>query len=349
MSNPDDPVTDAPGEDADLDELLEQFREEEPLPKKKNPGPVWHVLAFILICLAFWLAVRASRAPLTAHRTTSGKMMPTKVRDRSAIGSHAVVDAKADYEERCRKGMTAEQVRWIVEDFQNAGLGEGPGSLKEQCGTLLQESAYDENGRPPGNVAAKVRSIALSLGNLQRLWYLNALVDGLSPDVAQKEILKTKLAGAFSRDLGQLEKSPADMDFEEWEGVFGLFLTPERWLEDEEYAPWRLCDLSDGQMAITRQETAEGKAMKSDGKEDPPPSWFELGSTADDGSEAPDHENEKRDAEAVFPLDPAQVFAEGDDLLGMVKRLHPAQLKTLLLLEPGIAGKLMESLEEGGE
>ena len=52
----------------------------------------------------------------------------------------------------------------------------------------------------------------------------------------------------------------------------------------------------------------------------------------------------------IFPLEESQLF-EGDEFLRIndPTRLHPAQLKTLLLLEPQRAAEILQALEKVGE
>ena len=52
-------------------------------------------------------------------------------------------------------------------------------------------------------------------------------------------------------------------------------------------------------------------------------------------------------AGGIFPLEEAQLF-EGENFLRIndPTRLHPAQLKMLLLLEPGRAAEILQALEK---
>ena len=121
-----------PAAGADLEELLEQFREPEEAPRPRA-NPLWFIAAILLSVLACWLALRASGGSAEEKPESAalaGAMLPGKTSERLP-GDEGPVDVVEDYLARCKKGMTAQEVRWIVEDFQRAGLDEEAGSLSD--------------------------------------------------------------------------------------------------------------------------------------------------------------------------------------------------------------------------
>ena len=359
MSEPRDYDTGTAEEDVDLEALLEQFREPEPS-KRKRANPAWFVLAVIVSCLAFWMSTQATTGTLAFARSAPAKLKPTKAQDRSAIDGRQAGSVVEDYAERCRKGMTALEIRWIVEDFQGAGLDDGPRSLRAAMAAIGSQSP---RWTPvPEEAAEKLARLADQLAGRSRSWYRHALADALKLNEGQLRELRKNLAQAHQEDWEKFEQSRAAAEADSHEIVrqapYNDFVAASQWLADDRYAPWNLCKLDVGQLAITRHEQVVKQQLSvigsQEGEDEVPPSWFELRPTAvvvttTRGTEAPNIEREKRDAEAVFPLYPSQVAPGDGDLLAVAKRLHPAQLKMLLLLNPELAGELMEELERDGE
>lgn len=256
--------------------------------------------------------------------------------------------------------MTSLEIRWLVEDFEEAGLGEGQGSLMERMEGIIDEVPY---WTPLSDGATeKLERLIDQLAARQRSWYCSALTDALRLDAKQFSDVKSKLTRIQQEERESLEQSRARGE----KGGIGItgnplhdrLITPGEWLADERYSPWSLCELTRSQLRITRHGDVVSEQLNiissESGAEPAIPSWFELrptafATTASEGREAFDMEAVKREAEAIFPLIPAQVPANADGLVDLVKHLHPAQVKILLLLEPGLAGQLTEELEKSGE
>jgi hypothetical protein len=252
------------------------------------------------------------------------------------------------------------EIRWIVEDFQGAGLDDGPRSLTAAMTAIGNQSPRWT--RLPEEASEKLARLADQLAGRYRSWYRHALADGLKLDEGQLRELRKNLAQAHQDDWEKFEQSRAatgaDSDEIVRQAPYNDFIVASQWLADDRYAPWNLCKLDAEQLGITRYEEVVKQQLSVIGSQEEegetPPSWFDLRPTAmvvttTHGTEAPNVESEKRDAEAVFPLHPSQVIPEDRNLLAMAKRLHPAQLKTLLLLNPELAGELMEELKRSGE
>lgn len=325
-----------PAAGADLEELLDQFREPEEAPRKRA-NPLWLISAILLSVLAGWLALRASGGGAEVEEKSvalTGAMLPGKSSERSPRDERPV-DVVEDYLARCKKGMTAQEVRWIVEDFQRAGLD-------------AELSA-----------AASTRDLD-SRRRAQHEWYFDILVDGLGLDIEQRGMAMEKLELLRAEALATLTR-----EFEENErnwtwGILKSFV--DDWLEDERYAPWELCELTEEQLRLTwfgwvdaLRNAEPGSAML-----DPERPWWnpETSSMIDPRSgagsisdyptgEAPDKVN---GAGSIFPFAKSQRFKSPDhDWAGSVDlqamRCHPAQLKTSLLVSPELAAQLLEKLD----
>jgi hypothetical protein len=199
------------------------------------------------------------------------------------------------------------------------------------------------------------------------LLYLDAASSG---DHALTEDLDAEI----ERLIGQPSLAVAHGFFEGM--TYSSFLEAQNWLADERYAPWELCDLTPAQEAVTRraeiEEQEEVGAADQDGQDVvwtapwlDPAIPFRSGLTdkreirVGDGAFGP---RAKEDhvagvdfgplaaAGSVFPLEEVQLF-EGEDFIPIndPTRLHPAQLKTLLLLEPERAGQILQALDKAGD
>jgi hypothetical protein len=370
VSEPPEQEEEEPAADADLEELLEQFREPEE-PPKKRANPLWVISAILLSVLGVWLALRASggRAedkPETA--ALAGAMLPGKTSERLPR-DEGPVDVVEDYLARCKKGMTAQEVRWIVEDFQRAV---DPGI---EIGAILGE-AYDpkegDSGFPALAPATKDRFELLlaELGRQQRAWYAATLVDGLQLSASQRSELNSRLNALLEEDLKNFRTAWIEYEKEVGkkgalpyyqmgiEGFFGEVVLPSDWLARDDYALWKLCDLSPEQQAVTRRSEVEQEEDQQADGPDKNVTWTSTWADRETpfrSSLAETREIHLADGEfgelaiagGIFPLEEAQLF-EGENFLRIndPTRLHPAQLKMLLLLEPGRAAEILQALEK---
>lgn len=338
--------------DADLEELLEQFREPEP-PPKKRANPLWAVSGVLLTVLAGWLALRASGGVAGGKPQSAalvGARLPGKTSERLPR-DEGPVNVVEDYLARCKKGMTAQEVRWIVEDFQTAGLD------------------AEIRTATPEEYAAQRRA--------QHSWYLDLLAEGLALSndqrLAASEELDALLAEALERFDDELAEKASEVvehngnSFRIVEsGLINRLISAERWLADERYAPWELCELTEDQIRLTwfgwvnSRRNAEPDSLTYE----PDMPWFDdrmvVGGPSDDGGwtiadfptgDAPAAIN---GAGSILPFVSVQKFLKGKgDGVGpldvQAMGCHPAQLKTLLLVNPAISPRLLESLESVGE
>lgn len=331
-----------PAAGADLGDLLEQFREPEE-PRRQRANPLWFVSAILLTVVACWLALRASGREAAKDKPKSvalaGAMLPGKTSER-LLREGQPVNVVKDYLARCKKGMTEQEVRWIVEDFQKAGLDHPP-----------------EGERIEKFVAARLQ---------QHRWYLDLLADGLGLDAEQRRVASEKLwlladeatqvaAKAVMEHDSRPEKS-LEMEPE----ILQDLIDANRWLEDERYAPWEVCSLILEQEAVTRRsefekEGLQQKEVQADREDSSAMMWLDQGtpfrsSLMRDIHLADGDFGDLAAAGNIFPLEESQLF-EGEEFLRIndPTRLHPAQLKMLLLLEPQRAAEILKALEKAGE
>ena len=331
----------------DLDELLELFREPEEEPRRRGiPGSVWLMLALVLSLAGVWLALRVATGAVAAS-VAAGPMKPGKVSERRPPEE---ADVMEDYTNRCQKGMTARQVRWIVEDFQKEGLDDGPGSFRAIIEMILEPLDIAEADTQEllelsigDETAAKLKTLGLEMASRQQRWYAGALADGLRLSSQQKLELKAsgrRFVSECGEDFLQIEDAVVDaqiggtgrgyMKDRLLGGLSGtdlLFpgtglLEPSYWLKQPNSGASERIDLSPGQLEIVHPE---------------------KGSDV----EIPDR---LRDVEEVLPFIAGQKFpADEDDILGLAEAMHPAQLKVLLLLDPEVAAELTTALDESNE
>lgn len=370
---------------AELEALLEQFREPEEPPRRKN-GVIWYGAALILAAGGCWLAVQATQGSILSMKSAvPAPVKPAKSKDRSAFyAARDSMDAEADYRERCKKGMTAKEVGWIVEDFQNEGLADGPGSLLagvqeifDFAGGWEEWTEGDEDKLPiTEGIQTKLKELSLKLANRQQAWYCAALADGLrftkeqkaeawtnarnfvsdsSSDFLQyKEGLSAPHSGGTAS--GGVFKGITDGGVDARALAFpssGL-LIPGHWIRNERCAPWSLCDLNASQREIVGAKADRTVGDTPSGEGGNGPEWFRPEQTILVGGEELSLPEGVDEVGGILPLTGDQSFPrDGDgnpiekDMLAVAMKLHPAQLKLLLLLAPDRASLLQDHLEAG--
>jgi hypothetical protein len=330
----------------DLDELLEQFREPEEKPRRKAvPGSVWLMLALLLALGGVWLAFLVVTGG-GVKKASGPPLLPTKVSDRTPREEQATepVDVVDDYIARCMKGMTEQEVRWVIEDFQNAGLDQGLSSASAEGFIRLRKA--------------------------QHAWYLDLLADGLRLDSEQRRMAKEKLAGlleeaeaGFEKDLSEQASEPIEQNGRRVQVVDGAVISrlidSKQWLTDEGYAPWELCELTEEQKRVTYlgyliyypEESRPWFSPDGFGRTDPTDEH-----EGNIGDFSTGHAPDIGEASAIFPFYSLQGFIGGPEEEGRLvslgrqaTRCHPDQLKTLLLVKPEIASRLLGALDASKE
>jgi hypothetical protein len=276
----------------------------------------------------------------------------------------------ADYEARCKKGMTDQEIHWILEDYKNAGLDHGIHDIEIPDSGPPSEDPY----RPHHDTLRKA----------QDRWFLEALADGLrlSPEqIAQARTSFDRLfdeakAEFIQEQNADLQKPPQGslLHFRAVDRLAKI-VSPHRFLDGDEYIPWILCPLSPQQEKLTWKEFVSRRADQSVTGQDhavmepadvapeflgtvPRPFYLLMDPKVPleycmpnlflpflktqklaIGEDPFAEENDP-------PLEHEVLLAEYQDrLISNVRQFHPAQLKMALLYDPEMAGRLQHALE----
>lgn len=285
---------------------------------------VWLGFAILVTFMAVWQVQVTVARDLKARHELPPPPRRTKHAERKPAAPWTG-DPVADYISRCQHGLTDQQIGWLVEDFQNAGLDRG-----------LRDAA------PAGYLDQRVEEIR---------WYRAALRDALHLDADQSaatalslgthfELAKANFVEALRAGPKPFESGGKWHDIHGEEPIYRL-IDARRWLAtDPESTPWALCQLMPGQAAVT---------WKSGPTPADPRLSFLLAEPwlADRPQAAHLVPEWLLGANAVFPLLVSQQATDAGDppsLLGEIRRLHPAQLRTLLLFDPALAEEISRAL-----
>lgn len=279
------------------------------------------------------------------HREIEYSALPTSVKTRHhARPRPELGDPVGDYTIRCAKGISPQEIRWILEDFESAGL--------------------DLGARPT------TREVYLELRRQQHHWYRAALTDGLAMTAEQSAQARDKLARYFERAKMEFLSGlnvgarPLAHYGTTWlditgTGAIGLLISPDLWLFDPKARamPWDLCDLSQAQEKITWKSWYDSRRTQD-------PHRFAGDSTflLAEPTISANYGNPKPlmplllSANGILPFLSNQKFKPADNpllthrdasavgLMTQIQSLHPAQLKILLLLQPAMAVQIRDAL-----
>jgi hypothetical protein len=316
---------------------------------------VWLALALLLTFAGFWQAkVAVNHDTQVLHPE-----LPPPAKTKRALRTPATPftgDVVADYITRCEKGTTDQEIRWILEDFRNAGL-----DFDWRDRTVAIEEAFHRRAT-------------------QHRWYHDALVDGLRLSREQSAEVNTHLNQLLEREkvdlIGPTNSTHRDrkIDNEKLSESVRDLATPTLWAFSTEVCmPWKLATLLPAQGEITWKkwlESDEDEKLKS----------FDQ----DRGPSNPDNESlsflmpypmkifggmgqadlllpyDFQPANGIFPFLKNQRFTMNEvgdpfpsspaesyppDPLVNVRILHPAQLRMALLFNPEWARKIQSALD----
>ncbi len=366
-------------EPLELEDLLELFREPEE-PPKPGTNPMWLVLILIVLIGGCWLAVTGVQAFVKEMTELQGGAPREGKSAERAPTLGPVADVVAAYRERSTKGMSKDEIRWILKDFEKLGYTEELLAFR----IISDRGIYEGKGweRPDATERASLRAAALRTATREREWFAAALAEGLMLNREQQAEMKQKLAAALARDAGkfdavetllretgerlsqgqefdrkkfsELTGIPEDTDFGQPIGnnvVFAAVVdvaNPQVWLKSETYAPWNLCQLSADQLSLTNQEQVSAQHGENAGN------WLTIAANLEPANDEPPLSRLWGEAACILPFAAAQLpphpfYGEGlveDDTLSAVARLNSAQFKLVLLFQPELAEKLMPLLDE---
>ena len=309
--------------------------------------------------MVFWLWPAGEGSGVVEAEGNRPRVTKPYERDRDSRMEKLTKNPREEFEAARNRGLTEEEVRWVVEDFLGTGISAMP------------------------ELVAPVQEL-LERRRVQQRWYLDTLVDGFWLTGEQKEIAKLRLGAALSEDQEAYLKAERDgetitiyqtagnpilsVDSPFLPGIEAVGITPAArmldvslWLGLGRLAPWDLCDLDEAQREISRFDPGRAEQGASP----------RVATTKDAGTDEhyedlddPFEENSVKfmAAGSIFPLSMGQVdriraasntyrVSQGGGvkrpgLIDEVKCLTSSQLKTLLLFRPEMADELMKELED---
>ena len=279
--------------------------------------------------LLAWISPKEGVAGLLGMGSRDGlatEGVRTKVRDREDAVGREVRSVAEEYMMKAERGMTEDEVRWVVEDFLALGL----------------DVEYPEDTTAEGYLA---------LRKAREDWYLGALVSGLRLTKEQERQAREAMGVLREKDYAEfVEYLNGVKSFEDEGQEMKVFdggkarklMSASYWLFGPEYLPAALCELSEEQKAVSRSGF--------NGDVDP---FLEDGVSLSD-------EHVAYDMYApffyhVFPLTDDQdlesnrATKETEGWLPEAMCLHPNQLKIILLSAPESIEKLKKELEQLSE
>ncbi|MEY3898758.1 MAG: hypothetical protein RLZZ214_4280 [Verrucomicrobiota bacterium] len=287
----------------------------------------WFFLAFLVTGGAIWQA-QIAVAREVANRQ---RELPPPLKTRSGVRPAPSSAPVADYASRRAKGLTDREIGWIVEDFQTAGLDLGIRVAPKEA-YLAQRKAQDR-------------------------WYHAALVDAWSLTPEQAAQVAGKLAELYNQAkadfIEALTAGPRPFEHNgKWYNITSAdpihrLIDANLRLQDPagSFLPWNLC-----KMAPERHPDPSAKKID-----------LTIRGTPAEASESVDLTAPVRIATATPSLitvdqllpqsavspqeDAIQVLPEDRGLLAQLRKLHPVQLKLLLLIAPEKVREIQSALD----
>lgn len=247
-------------------------------------------------------------------REAAIRMLPSRLLRSMGKSGDRSADPVAAYLDRAKRGMSDQEIRWIVDDFRGAGLDQPPAVLTAESIETFRKK--------------------------QIQWYLQTLQEGLRLTSSQQE-----MARATAADLpftpGGIGFLPLDVsawlplnDYAPWNLCS---LTPEQesltlkaWVTTEPGSTigWT----SEGEFTI--QDPLTGNLTEwsetQEGMRERMAEYLRMGN--------------------VFPLTPDQpLLQHPTQWLAQARLCHPAQLRMALLREPATASTLQRLLDQAAE
>lgn len=289
----------------------------------------WFILAFLVTGTAVW------QAQVTVSRDISAKNAapppPPKTRHAVRNSGHEVAavsggDPIEKYTARLRRGLSDREIGWIIDDFQFAGLDLG--------------------------IRAANKEDYLAQRQTQDRWYHDTLVEAWSLTPTQSAEVTGQLAKLFDQSkadfIEALASGPRPFQHKgKWYNVTSaapihLLIDANRRLQDPSgaYLPWNLCEMPPEYHPSLAEDipTPDQNAYQSTPIIDPvllPPADPSL-FTVDPVLPRPDRSPEDSGVQVIPPA---------GDILAPLRKLHPSQLKLLLLIDPDRARKIKTALD----
>jgi len=311
---------------------------------KSKRWSFWLLSATALLSIGAWQAAQIAIDMKT--RAAAMKEPPKKTRSsgrKPTAKNPAQADPVEAYMARAKRGMTDQEIGWMIEDFQTAELDSLPADSSKEA----YEAFYKR----------------------QRAWYALALREALGLTGEQQNEADTNLEQITDLKIIAKEIALGSPGRETTLDGAVASASPQ-WIFNSAAAPWNLCKLTEAQADLTvrklvGKEPEDPLAPKRDAR----PTWKELllsppvvqdpvsGKIATVPAEGNSGSLSRSAAllgTGAFPLTPDQPTVApsllGDrtlpgDLLQQARILQPPQLRMALLLRPGTAGELSRLLE----
>lgn len=251
-----------------------------------------------------------------------------------------------EFEAARKRGLTEEEVRWVVKDFMTLGIDGDEISADTDQGYYQIRLKRQE-------------------------WLLDALVSGFGLSSEQKKQAAARMRELGEKDYEEFQQSFTENEQFEIDGKMFRVISASKvreltdadvWLSNDSYLPWNLCDLDEVQKTMLPLKIENELWV-----------WPRPGSATHDFGTEQRYENlddpftNQNDfispSGKFFPLSMEQVdrirgantfHSEKNNIiitgrmgpLAYVKLLTAPQLMTLLLLKPDMAGMLMKELGE---
>lgn len=290
----------------------------------------WLFAGVTLVGLAGWQIAQITVGEQGLLNPPKPKLPPTKLRSAGRVAGalpQVSSDPVAAYVDRAKRGMTEQEIRWMIEDYQHLGVNR-PGAL---------------NGLTP-NPNPRPR---------QQYWYLLALTEGLNLNAGQKAEARTKMGSLLRADQEAFEKgiagvgSLADKNDRITDDLAVAPTSPaEVWLAKDAYQPWNLSTLTAAQEKLTLKAWRDSPAPSASLPTIQDPATDNLIEFPSPGTAAT-RSFQYLSGSRFFPLTPDQAKLSGHlgDALAQARLSHPAQLRMALLLEPALAPGLLHQLD----
>lgn len=316
----------------------------------------WKTMLAAAICLLLGLFFIAT-GPVGGDKKADTKVVAlsigvTKPYPRGPEHLAGTGNPRDEFEAARKRGMTADEVRWVVEDFVNFGID------SDQLAAGTGDGYYQ-------------------LRTKRHQWLLDTLVAGFGLSDEQKQWAAVRLRELAERDYAEFREYLAGMKPIEVEGKMFQVVDGSKvrkltdasaWMEGDDYLPWNLCELDELQKEIIGFEDqggqgdvaggfAFGKKWLYQAPNDPPiaqsglilPSGkiFPLSDEQVDGIRGANRLTSVRGKHGeIVELGRELTFVGRFGPLRYVKFLSEPQLRTLLLLRPEVAEQLKKELGE---
>jgi len=329
------------------DALLEALVEAETEAPPRRRVSITLIAACVLASLGVWQIVHVSNGGEPIFQiVTKAKTAPTKLHSDGRVPIGRVLqstDPIAAYLDRSKRGMTDQEILWMIEDFEAAGLDEEEHSLK-------------------GILRAK-----------QQLWYLEALTEGLQLSPEQRAQAKAKMDALLAADVETFETGVSGLGTNSGltriDDAMPIAPMAESfvWLMKDAYAPWNLCELSKEQDQLTMhrwRESERKSALRNEADDSgstQEPAWMQLVSTKQDPvsgniielGESNPHQFAFEGhglygrilVVDAFPLTPNQKDPVSPTGLDQARCLQAPQLRMAMLMESSAAASLLNQLD----